>query len=201
MSLVNVQIDTKKLSEWASELSTRGMRNAIRRAVDQSARYARKVTIDAIAKDIGVSKSAIKAATPKVITTKAGDLAARWTVTTMRIGIMNTQGASISRGTGLVASTHRTTGGGSSHLDVEKAFLVTMANGSKFVAFRKGKQRLPLKAIYAESPATALGQQGSAPQQTWIKEANKQMGTRLPVEIQKALVQEGLSANTPDIGD
>src|SRR5260370_26689809 len=113
MGLVDVKIDTTQLSKWASELSERGFRNALRRAIDQSARAARKVAIDAIAKDIGVSKAKIRAATPKVVTTKAGDLSARWTVTKMRIGIMDTAGATISRSGGLTAATHRLSGGGS----------------------------------------------------------------------------------------
>jgi hypothetical protein len=201
MGLVDVKIDTTKLSQWASELSERGFKNALRRAIDQSARAARKVAIDAIAKDIGVSKAKIKAATPKVVTTKAGDLSARWTIGKMRINILDTAGATISRSGGLTAATHRLSGGGSSHLDVSKAFLVTTASGGKFVAFRKGKERLPIKGIYAEHPATAMGQDGSAPQKIWKDTANRELASRLPVEIGKALVTEGLSPNTPDTGD
>jgi hypothetical protein len=200
MSLVNVSIDTRALSKWAEELSARGFRNALRRAIDQSARAARKITIKAIAADIGVSASAIKAATPKIVTTKAGDLSARWTVSKLRIGIMNASGATISRAGGLHASTHRVTGGGSVSLDVSKAFVIN-ANGGRFVAFRKGKSRLPLKGIYAESPSTALGQDGSAPQKVWKDTANKEMATRLPVEIAKQFAAEGLSASTPDTSD
>jgi hypothetical protein len=95
MGLVNVNLDTSKLSKWAEELSAGGFRNALRRAIDQSARAARKVTIDAIAKDIGVSKSAIKTATPKIRTTTAGNLSASFTVTKLRIGIMNVSGATV----------------------------------------------------------------------------------------------------------
>jgi hypothetical protein len=200
MGLVNVSIDTSKLSKWAEELSERGFRNALRRAIDQSARAARKVTIDAIAKDIGVSKSAIKAATPKIRTTTAGNLSASFTVTKLRIGIMNVSGATISRAGGLHASTHRVTGGGSASLDVSKAFVIN-ANGGRFVAFRKGKERLPIKGIYAESPSTALGQEGSAPQKVWKDTANKELATRLPVEIAKQFANEGLSPSTPDTGD
>jgi hypothetical protein len=201
MSLVNVALDTSKLRQWAQELSERGFRNALRRAIDQSARAARKVAIDAIAKDIGVSKGKIRAATPKVVSTKAGSLSASWTVLKMRIGILDTAGASISRQGGLTAATHRLSGGGSSHLDVGKAFLVTTASGGKFVAYRKGKERLPIKAIYAEHPATAMGQDGAAARVAWVKEADKQLATRLPVEIEKAFHSEGLSPNTPDTGD
>jgi hypothetical protein len=201
MSLVNVQIDTTKLSQWASELSERGFRNALRRAIDQSARAARKVAIDAISKDIGVSKATIRSATPKIVGTKAGSLSATFTVTKLRIGILNVSGASVSKSGGLTAATHRLGGGGSSHLDVSKAFLVTTASGGKFVAYRKGKERLPIKGIYAEHPATALGQDGAPAQTIWKQTAHKELATRLPTEIQKALVTEGLSPNTPDTGD
>lgn len=201
MALVNAAIDAKQLEAWASELSARGMRSALRRAIDQSARAARKRTIDVIAQDIGVSKSKIKAAVPKVVTTKAGDLSARWTVTKMRINILDTQGATISRQGGLTASTHRLTGGGSSRLDVAKAFLVRTASGARYVAFRKGKERLPIKGIYAEHPASAMAQDGAAARVAWQREADKQLSTRLPVEVQKAFVSEGLSASTPDNGD
>lgn len=197
MGLVNVKLDTTKLASWAEELSARGMRNAIRRAVDQSARAARKITIPIIAADIGVSPGKIKAATPKVIATKAGDLAARWTVTKMRLGILSVSGATVTRMGGLNASTHRLGGGGSASLQIKKAFLVH-ANGGTFVAFRKGKERLPLKGVYSEHPATALGQQGSPAQVAWQKAANSELATRLPVEVQKQLVAEGLSAATPD---
>jgi hypothetical protein len=60
--MIAIQIDTSKLAAWAEQLSVRGMRNAIRRAVDQSARAARKTTIPVIAADIGVSKAKIAAA-------------------------------------------------------------------------------------------------------------------------------------------
>jgi hypothetical protein len=201
MGLVDVKIDSTKLAQWASELSERGFRNALRRAIDQSARAARKIALDAISKDIGVSKAKIRAATPKVITTKAGDLSARWTISKMRISIADVAGATISRSGGLQASTHRLTGGGSSHLDVSKAFVVKMANGAKFVAFRRGKSRLPIHGVYAEMPSTAMGQDGSAPQKIWIKTANEELAKRLPIEIGKAFVTEGLSSNTPDTGD
>jgi hypothetical protein len=197
MSLLNVTFDASKLEAWASELSTRGFRNAIRRALDQSARAARKLTIPIIAADIGVSKAKIAAAVPKVVASKAGDLSARWTISKLRIGILNTAGATVSRQGGLTASTHKLTGGGSASLNVAKAFIIK-ANGGSFVAFRKSKERLPIKAIYAESPATAMGQDGAAAQVAWQNEANKQLATRLPVEVQKQLVAEGLSAATPD---
>jgi hypothetical protein len=201
MALVNVSINTAQLAAWAAELSERGMRNALRRAIDQSARAARKVAVKVIASDIGVAASKLKSAVPKVVTTKAGDLSARWTVTKMRISIADVQGASITKSGGLHASTHRLTGGGSASLDVKKAFLVKMANGARFVAFRRGSARNPIKAIYAEHPASALGQDGAAARVTWQKTADTELSRRLPIEIGKAFVSEGLSPNTPDTGD
>ncbi len=41
--MLTVSIDAEKLTSWAKELSVRGMRNAIRRAVDKSATAARRV--------------------------------------------------------------------------------------------------------------------------------------------------------------
>jgi hypothetical protein len=200
VSLLNVTVDASKLEAWASELSARGLKNAIRRAVDQSARAARKVAFDVIARDIGVSKARIKAAVPKVVATKAGDLTARWTISKLRIGILNTAGATVRRYGGLTASSHRITGGGSASLNVAKAFVVN-ANGGEFVAFRKIGDRLPLKAIYAETPATAMGQDRAAARVTWQKAADAELAARLPREVQKQFYSERLSASTPDTSD
>jgi hypothetical protein len=60
---------------------------------------------------------------------------------------------------------------------VRKAFLVH-ANGGTFVAYRKTGDRYPIKAIYAESPSTAMAQDGAAARVAWEKEANKQVATR-----------------------
>lgn len=197
MGLLNVSFNTSKLENWVKELSARGVRNAIRRAVDQSARAARKATIPIIASDIGVSASRIKAAAPKVTASKQGDLSARWTVSKLSIGIMNTTGAKVSRLGGLTASTHRLTGGGSASLNVGKAFLIK-ANGGTFVAYRKGMARLPLKGIYAEMPNTAMGQEGAAAREHWQKTAEHELASRLPSEIQKQFAAQGLSASSPD---
>jgi len=56
------------------------------------------------------------------MSSKAGDLAARWTVTKLRVSIMNVSGANVSKSGGLTASTHRLGGGGSASLQIKKAF-------------------------------------------------------------------------------
>jgi hypothetical protein len=201
MSLLNVKLDTSKLEEWASELSTRGMRNAIRRAVDQSATAARKVALKTIAADIGVATAKVTDAVGKVRRTMQTNLSASFTTSKQRINILSTTGASISRGTGLTASTFRLTGGGSAGLNVKEAFVVE-ANGGRFVAIRRGKERLPIKGVFAESPNTAMGQDGAAAQTAWRKAADAELATRLPREIQRQFYRETLSAATPaDTGD
>lgn len=198
---LKISVDAGPLERWAEELSTRGLRNAIRRAVDQSARAARKIAIKAIAADIGVSAAKIKPATPKVKTTTAASLSASWTVSKLRIGIKNVTGAKVSRYGGLSASTHRLSGGGSSALYVGDAFIVRTAAGGEFVAHRRGKSRLPIKGIYAEHPATAMGQNDAAARKAWDKAANSELATRLPREVQRQFFSERLSAATPDTGD
>lgn len=197
---LNVSFDASRLERWASELSARGFRNAIRRAIDQSARAARKQTIPVIAADIGVPQGRVKEALPRVRSTKQGDLSASWEIKKLRIGIANTSGAKVMRYGGLTASTHRLTGGGSASLNVKRAFVVR-SNGGTFVAYRRGKGKLPLKAIYAASPHTTMGQDSAAANKHWRKIAGDEVNKRLRVEISKQLVAEGLSASTTDSVD
>ncbi|MGY3514166.1 phage tail protein [Bradyrhizobium lupini] len=200
MSLLNVNVDTKKMEQWAEVLSARGLRNAIRRAVDKSATAARKVALDIIAKDAGIPVARIKPGVTKLRRTTQYNLSASFDATKLRMGILNTQGASVGAG-GLRASTFRLTGGGSASLQIKDAFLVH-ANGGTFVAFRRGKERLPIKGVYAEMPSTAMGQDNAAARVAWQKEAEKQLSQRLPVEIQKQLLAEGLPYSAPaDTGD
>lgn len=201
MPVLEVKVNTAQLEAWVTELSQRGMRNAIRRAVDQSATAARRVALDTVAKDIGVTKARIKDAVGKVRRTTQASLSASFTTVKRRIGIMNVAGASLSRGAGLSASTHRISGGGSASLNVQNAFLVK-ANGGTFVAIRRSRDRYPVKAIYAESPNTAMAQDGAAAQTAWRKAADAELATRLPREIQRQFFGEKLSASSPaDNGD
>ncbi|MEE4417300.1 phage tail protein [Klebsiella pneumoniae] len=199
MSLLQVSVDATAMEKWAEGLSTRGLRNAIRRAVDKSATAARKVALEVIAKDVGVPVARIRPGVTKVQRTTQYDLRASFTASKLRIGILNTQGAAVGAG-GLTASTFRVTGGGSSKLNVKDAFIVR-ANGGTFVAIRRGKQRLPLKGLYAEMPSTAMGQDNAAARVAWQKEADKQLAERLPAEIAKQLVAEGLPYSPPSDGD
>jgi len=201
MAPLTVKLDSKAMQAWAEELSQRGMRNAIRRAVDQSATAARRVALDTVAKDIGVTKGRIKDAVGKVKRTTQTNLSASFTTGKAKINILATSGATISRGSGLAASTFRLTGGSSANLNVKDAFIV-QANGGRFVAIRRGKDRLPIKGVFAESPNTAMGQDGAAAQTAWRRAADAELATRLPREIQRQFFSEKRSAATPaDTGD
>lgn len=200
MAELKVTIDGSKLEKWATELSARGMRNAIRRAVDKSATAARKIALDTIAKDIGVPKARIKDAVSKVKRTTLTNLSASFTASKMRINMLAT-GATVSRQGGMTGSTYRLTGGGSASLNIRDAFLVS-ANGGTFIAIRRSKSRLPIKGVFAETPSTALGQDGAAARKVWAKAADSELKTRLPQEIQKQLLAEGLPYSAPaDTGD
>ncbi|MEY9184545.1 phage tail protein [Bradyrhizobium sp. USDA 313] len=199
MSVLKVDLDGSKLEQWATVLSTRGLRAAIRRAIDRSATAARKVALKVIAQDIGAPVARIKPGVTKLRRTTQSDLTASFSANKLRIGILNTSGAKLGTG-GLTASTHRVTGGGSSSLKIKSAFLVH-ANGGTFVAFRTSRSRLPLKGVYAEHPGTALGQPGAAAQVAWQQEAEKQLAERMPQEIQKQLLAEGLPYTAPPDND
>lgn len=195
MAGLNVTLDGSKLEKWATQLSARGLVNAIRRAVDKSATAARKVALKKIAADIGVSESFVKDAVGKVKRTTQGSLSASFTTVKKRISIMRVGGASIGAD-GLRASTHRLGGGGSASLNVRRAFIVKTAAGGSFVAYRTSRSRLPIKGVYAEHPATAMGQAGPV-QDAWRQEAEKQLSERLGVEVQKQLLNEGLGYSAP----
>lgn len=196
--MLNVRLDTSKMTAWASELSARGLKNAIRRALDQSARHARKTTIPKIAQDIGTTTGKIRPSTPRVIGTKAGDLSAKWVVSKMKIGARNIQGARISKGDGLYMSTHRLSPGGSTRLHVKRAFQMN-ANGGTAVVYRTGRGRYPLRAIHGEHPATSLGQDGGTVQQHWKDTASREVDKRLDVEIARQLRNEKIGPWSPDL--
>jgi hypothetical protein len=195
---LNVTVDASKLEQWARELSVRGLRNAIRRSVDRAATAARKVALKKIAADIGVSESYIKD-TWQGEAHHARLAPASFTTVNKRISIMRVSGASIGAD-GLKASTHRLGGGGSTSLNVRRAFIVKTAAGGSFVAYRTSRSRLPIKGVYAEHPATAMGQAGPV-QEAWRQEAEKQLRERLGVELQKQLLNEGLSYSAPPDND
>jgi hypothetical protein len=198
MSLLGVTFDTKGLEAWAQALSKREIRNAVRRAIDKSARFARKEAIKIIAADIGTAPAQFKDAVPKVKATTQAFLSATWTVSKARIGILNVKRASISKANGLSASTFRLSDGGSKRLEAKHAFVVTLANGGRFVALRKGRARLPIKGVYAEMPNQAMGQPNAPAAKLWHKIASTATNRLLQIELTKAFNGRFQSARTSE---
>lgn len=193
MAELKVTLDGSKLEKWATELSARGLKNAIRRAVDRSATAARKAALEVIASDIGVPKARLRTAVTKVKRTTQTNLTASFTANKAAINMLAT-GATVARVGGMHGSTYRLTGGTSASLKIKDAFLVH-ANGGTFIAVRRSNERLPIKGVFAETPSYALGR-GKA-NKDWQKEANAQLAQRLPQEIQKQLLAEGLPYSAP----
>jgi hypothetical protein len=195
MGLLSVSVDTKAMETWADELSARGVRSAIRRAVDQAATAARKIVLPIIAADIGVPVARIKDAVGKVKRTTQTSLSASFTTTGKVINILATSGATVSRRGGASGSTFRLTGGGSANLIAQHAFVMTIG-GAKFVVQRRGKARLPVKGIFAESPSQAMGQDDAAAGKAWQKAADAELATRLNREVQRQLFSEKLKVSS-----
>ncbi|MCA1401924.1 hypothetical protein I6F38_37735 [Bradyrhizobium sp. BRP56] len=192
---LSVSLNALPFEKWASELSQRGLKNAIRRAVDKSATAARRVAVQVIASDIGVPKARIRDGVTKVKRTTQYNLSASFTASKLRIGMLAT-GAAVTKANGFTGSTFRQTGGGSANLRAPHAFIIE-SNGGRFVAMRRGRDRLPVKGLYAEMPNQAMGQSDAAAQKAWKKEAEAQLNARLGAEVQKQLISEGLPYTPP----
>ena len=196
MAPLGVRLNAKPLEQWAQTLSARGFRNAIRRAVDKSATAARKVALKTIADDIGVSTKRLGKAVTRLGRTTQYNLSATFTANKSAINMAAT-GAEVSRPGGMQGSTYRLSGGTSSSLKVRNAFLMVV-NGASFIVVRKGKKRLPVKGIYAETASYALGE--GVARKVWQNEAGTQLAARLPVEIARQLLAEGVSYSAPSDG-
>jgi activator of HSP90 ATPase len=123
MGLLQVSVDASPLEKWASELSARGIRSAIHRAVDRSATAVRKVALDVIAKDIGVPKARLRTAVTKLRRTTQTELSASFTANKSAINMLAT-GTTVSRMGGVSGSTYRLTGGTSWSLRLKDVFIV-----------------------------------------------------------------------------
>lgn len=181
-SLLTFSLDASELAKWGEKLSQYTIRLAAKNAINRVARRARNEAIKTIAADIGIPAARVKQSVSKLRTASPWKLSADWDAKAARIGILNTSGAKVMKLGGLTARTFRLTGGGSSSLSVGKAFVVK-ANGGRFVAYRKNGSRLPIKAIYAEHAATAIGQDNGAARVQWQRtvaaELPKELGTSL----------------------
>jgi hypothetical protein len=190
---ITVKLDAANFIKWATELSAYKFKLALKSGLNKASRAARTSAIEVIALDEGVSQARAKKSISALATASPSRLITTWTAAKQKIGIMNTSGATLRKGVGLRASTHRVTGGGSSHLNIEKAFLLR-ANGGVVVVIRKGKGRNALKGIYAENPNTAMAQPGGAARKVWEKVASGRLQNELTASVQ-AVLNGGMPAS------
>ncbi len=192
MGDVSITMDTRQLVEQL-ETAARETVNALRRAVDRSARSARQEAIANLVQDIGVPKSQFAKAVPPVRGSTQGNISASWTVSKARISALKvgqfTPQLSELRGS-YSGSTFRLTGGGSSSLNVPKSFVMKAPNGATLLMVRHGKD---IKAVYAESPKTGMGQDDGAPRRQWEKTAERELAANVAKEMQAALDGAALS--------
>lgn len=186
MSFIKVDVRDDLTPLFAQLGEGREVKNALRRAVDKSARAARREAIPIIAKDIGVSADRIKAATPLVRPSTQSNISASWTVRKMRTGLYSlgkfSPEKSWNRGS-FQGATFRVTGGGSSKLSIAKAFTLGRA---PVLMIRVGKGRSAIKAVYAAHPATTMAQGDGAPRLMWERTASKLLSELTATELQRA---------------
>lgn len=185
---VTIKIDTSQLVAWAANLSSYKMKLAIKSGLNKASRAARTAAIEMISLDEGVSQARAKRSISPLSTASPSRLVTSWTASKQRIGILATTGAKLTKGVGLSAKTHRITGGGSSRLQVKKAFLLS-ANGGRVVMVRttNAKGSKALKAIHAESPSTAMAQDDGAARKVWQKTAEVRLNADIGAAIQSVL--------------
>ena len=184
---VNVKIDTTALLRWANELSTAKIKGAIKSGLNRAGRRARTEFIANTAADANVPSARIRKGISPFRSASPSRLVAAFDAKPVKIGILSTAGATISKGSGLHAATHVVTGGGSASLDVQRAFVITTANGGRVVMIRRGSGRKNIKAIYAEQPATALNQGRSAPRIKWLKTAADETAREITAGLQAVM--------------
>ena len=193
---VNIRLDTSSFLKWATDLSGYKLRLALKNGLNRAARAARNDAVADIAADANVPLAKVKPGISKLRTASPGNLSASFDAKPLKIGILNTGGATIAKGVGLHASSHRHTGGRSGSLDAPKAFILN-AGGGRVVVVRTGKGRKAIKGIYAETPKAALGQDNAFARQHWLKDAAANVQREITADLAKVLSG---SSPAPDSG-
>jgi hypothetical protein len=187
---INVTLDCGQLIAWASDLAASRIRSVLASSLNRAARSARKEAINTIARDIGVTAARVKPSVGKIIRASPGNLSAKFNVSKSRIGIKNVSGATFAKVSGLSASTHRLTGGGSSVLHASKAFIINTGAGGSFIAIRTGKGKSAIRAVTAEGVNTAMSQPNAAARKGWERDASTNATREVSAGIQAALLSQ-----------
>ena len=74
------------------------------------------------------------------------------------------------------------------------------SNGGRFAAVRRGKSRLPIKAIFAAMPNQTMGQERGAARTAWQRNVDAELPSKLRYELQKQLYNETLPYSVPGDG-
>ena len=183
---VNIRIDTKDFLRWATDLSAYKLRLALKNGLNRAARAARKEAVVNIAADANVPLARVKPGVSKLRTASPSNLSASFDAKGLRIGIANTAGATIARGVGLTASTHKLTGGGSASLKAPKAFMLR-ANGGKVIMVRTGVGRKAIKGVFAQTPKNAIGAGNAYARTQWMKTAAANVQREITADLGKVL--------------
>ena len=75
-------------------------------------------------------------------------------------------------------------------MNIPKSFTMKAPNGATLLMVRHGKD---IKAVYAESPKTGMGQDDGAPRRQWEKTAERELAANVATEMQAALNGVALS--------
>ena len=184
---VLIRFDDRDLQRWGAA-AVKLVENNVRSAIDKSARAARREAIKTMAADSLVPRARFARAVPLVRTTRPGSLIATWTVGKSKNSIRGPGGREITRiprNTTVAASSYVLSGGGSSHMQLARAFVIN-ANGGRVVMTRYGSGKRAIKPIYAESPHT--GMKGDRkPKVIWQQVAENAVRRNLSADVQAAL--------------
>ena len=198
MAEIRIAIDTRELQKWAGTV-VKKMPGALSNALRAAAREARSEFTKELAKDTNVPIALVKRGVSALVGPSPGKLVATWTASSAFIGIGNTLGGDGKRmytrpklrkalrgGSSLQFSTFKDTGGGSSHLQLRKAFIINVG-GKQVVMLRTGKQRSSIRGVSAEMASTAANQPNSAPRLKWEKVVKTQLAPKISAAVQTVL--------------
>jgi len=194
---VKVDMDTRALVQQLEQAATK-MTSAIASGLNKSARTARREAIKVMARDIGRPASEFKSATPVIRRASPGNLKATWSIGKRMMGALPV-GQFVPVRSALQGSysgsTFKVSGGGSSHLSIERSFIMPgKGSGGKGLLFvRTGKGRNAIHAVAIEMPSTSMAQEGDAPRQTWTKIAEAEVAKNVSTAV-------GLAINGQSVG-
>jgi len=188
---ISIRLDTREFEALLNSAAEQIPR-AMRCVVSKVARDARRTALDAGARDMDVSSARAKKGIATVRAARASDLTATWTINTVDVSIADTNDAALANAAArkgpLAAAIEKLSGGGSSHLQVRRAFGIFGANSGKSIIMRRfGPGKGDIKRVEGEMFVTSMKQEGGAARIAWQKQAEAQMRIRTSEAVAAAL--------------